>query len=155
MTKSACEMGIVAKATGVGDLAQGLACSQCRAAMQKARGMIQTKRIYEFAAGRAPRCKELLKVTQRDPRFGCHLSFDRGDPVFYRPLHLLERAHLDLAHALARDAELGGQLLQRERLISEATPPEDAPLTIALERKRLAKRFSAIVRFLALGEARL
>jgi hypothetical protein len=28
-------------------------------------------------------------------------SFDRGDPVFHRPLHLLEGAHLDLAHALA------------------------------------------------------
>ena len=28
-------------------------------------------------------------------------SFDRGDPGFHRLLHLLERAHLDLAHALA------------------------------------------------------
>ena len=34
-------------------------------------------------------------------------SFDRGDPVFHRPLHLLEGAHLDLAHALARDANAG------------------------------------------------
>src|SRR5258708_2462652 len=34
-------------------------------------------------------------------------SFDRGDPVFHRPLHLPEGAHLDLAHPLARDAELG------------------------------------------------
>ena len=28
-------------------------------------------------------------------------SFDRGDAVLDRLLHLLERAHLDLAHALA------------------------------------------------------
>jgi hypothetical protein len=34
--------------------------------------------------------------------------FHGGDAVFHRALHLLERAHLDLAHALARDAELGG-----------------------------------------------
>ena len=48
-----------------------------------------------------------------------------------RPLHLLEGARFDLPHTLTRDAKLGGQLLQRERLISEATPLEDAPLTIA------------------------
>jgi hypothetical protein len=41
--------------------------------MQKARGVIQTKRIYEFAAGRAARRKKLLQITQRDPSDGCHL----------------------------------------------------------------------------------
>ena len=46
-------------------------------------------------------------------------SFDRGDPVFHRPLHLLEGAHLDLAHALARDAELGRQVLKRDRIIRQ------------------------------------
>src|SRR5580704_203120 len=33
-------------------------------------------------------------------RQGCR-NFDRGDAVLDRLLHLLERAHLDLAHALA------------------------------------------------------
>ena len=35
-------------------------------------------------------------------------SFDRGDAVLDRLLHLLEGAHLDLAHALGRHAELVG-----------------------------------------------
>src|SRR2546423_15306188 len=36
--------------------------------------MIQAKRIYELAAGRAAHREELLEVTQRDPRFGCNLA---------------------------------------------------------------------------------
>src|SRR4029077_16897072 len=74
MAKFACEMRVVPKATGVGNLAQRLVCSQRRPAVQKARGMIQTKRIYEFAAGRAARCEQLLQITQRYPRFGCDLA---------------------------------------------------------------------------------
>ena len=55
MAKFAREMGVIAKATGEGDLAQRLACSQRRPAMQKVRGVIQTKRVYEFATGRTAR----------------------------------------------------------------------------------------------------
>ena len=44
MAKFAREMGVIAKATGEADLAQRLACSQRRPAMQKVRGVIQTKR---------------------------------------------------------------------------------------------------------------
>jgi hypothetical protein len=36
--------------------------------MQKLRGVIQTKR------SRTARRKKLLEITQRDPRFGCHLA---------------------------------------------------------------------------------
>ena len=72
------EMSIVAKAAGVGDLADGLACVQQPPAMQLARGMIQTDRMYEISAGRASRRKELLKVAQRDPRFGRHPRKDRS-----------------------------------------------------------------------------
>jgi hypothetical protein len=68
------EISIVAKAAGVGDLAERLARAQQRPAMQEARGVIQTKRIDEFTAGRAALRKELLEVTQRDPCFGCHLA---------------------------------------------------------------------------------
>src|SRR5262249_2237839 len=50
MAKSSREMGVVAEAAGVRDLAERLACLQRGAAMQKARGMIQTKRVNEFAA---------------------------------------------------------------------------------------------------------
>jgi len=49
------EMGIVAEAAIVGDLAERLACVQQCPAMQRARGVIQTKRIDEFTAGRVPR----------------------------------------------------------------------------------------------------
>src|SRR5262245_19495950 len=75
MAKSPREMGVVAKAAGVRDLGERLACLQRRAAMKKARGVIQAKRVNEFAAGRAARGKELLKVTQRDPRFDCDLAW--------------------------------------------------------------------------------
>src|SRR5215471_18460515 len=74
MAKSPREMGVVAKAAGVRDLAETLACLQRRAAMQKARSVIQTKRVNEFAAGRATRREQLLQVTQRDSRFGCNLA---------------------------------------------------------------------------------
>src|SRR5262245_26486307 len=74
MAKSSREMGVVAKTTGVRDLAERLACLQRRAAMQKARGVIQTKRVNEFAAGRATRREQLLQVTQRDSRFGCDFA---------------------------------------------------------------------------------
>src|SRR6267154_3552327 len=40
------EMSIVAKAAGVGDLADGLACIQQSPAMQLTRGMIQTDRTF-------------------------------------------------------------------------------------------------------------
>src|SRR5262249_37758358 len=67
MAKSPREMGVVAKAAGIRDLAQGLACRQRRAAIEQARGMIETKRIDEFAARRAARHEQLLEVPQRDP----------------------------------------------------------------------------------------
>src|ERR1700724_2253253 len=60
MVKSSCEMGVVAKAAGVGDLDQRLTRSQRRPALQKARSVIQTKRVYELTAGRAALRKELL-----------------------------------------------------------------------------------------------
>jgi hypothetical protein len=41
-------------------------------------------------------------------------GFDRGDAAFDRLLHLVEGAPLDLAHALARDPVLVGELLERD-----------------------------------------
>jgi anti-sigma-K factor RskA len=46
--------------------------------------------------------------------------------VLHRLLHLLEGAHLDLAHALARDAEFGRQFLERDRIVREPARLEDA-----------------------------
>jgi hypothetical protein len=56
------EIGIVAKAAGVGDLADGLACFEKRPAFQQRHGVIQTNRLDEVAAGGVSRRKELLKV---------------------------------------------------------------------------------------------
>ena len=55
-------------------------------------------------------------------------DFHCRDAVLHRLLHFLECTHLDLANALARDPELVGQLLERDRLVDEAPPLEDAPL---------------------------
>ena len=72
--KSAGEIRIVGKAAGIGDLAERLACAQQLPAMHKARGVIQTNRLYEMAAGRVVRGEELLQVAQRDPCFGRYLA---------------------------------------------------------------------------------
>src|ERR1039457_3633572 len=53
-----------------------------------------------------------------------------GDTILHRLLHLLEGAHLDLAHALARDAEFGCQILERDRIVRQAARLEDAPLAL-------------------------
>jgi hypothetical protein len=62
MAKSSCEMNVVAKATGVGDLAERLVRVQQRSTMQEARRVIQMKRVYEFAAGSSICRKELLDI---------------------------------------------------------------------------------------------
>ena len=46
-------------------------------------------------------------------------------------LHLLEGDHLDLAHALARDAEFLGQLRERDLFLGQPARLEDAPLAPA------------------------
>jgi hypothetical protein len=73
-TKFSREMGVVAKATGIGDLAQWLACSERPPTVQKARRMIQPERVYKFAAGQAARGKKLLEITQGNPGDCCHLT---------------------------------------------------------------------------------
>ena len=37
--------------------------------------MVQANRIDEITAGRVALGKEFLRVSQRDPRFGCHLAW--------------------------------------------------------------------------------
>src|ERR1700719_4237573 len=74
------------------------------------------------------------------------------DRDLHSPLHLLEGTHLDLPHALARDAELHRQILERHRIIGELARLEDAPLALAEHRERLAQRLPAVVRFLVFDE---
>ena len=82
-------------------------------------------------------------------------TFDPGDAVLDCLLHLLERAHLDLAHAFARDAEFAPQVFEGDRLIRQAARLEDAPLAVIEHVEGFAQGLAAVVRFLALGEPRL
>ena len=66
-------------------------------------------------------------------------------------LHLLEGAHLDLAHTLAADAELGRQLFQRHRLLGEATRLEDAPLTVVEDVKSAGEHAAAVFELVLLN----
>src|SRR5580693_57904 len=67
-------MRIVAKSASVGDLAERLARTQQRPAVEQMGGMIKPARIDEFAAGRAALGEELLHIAQRDASFGGYLN---------------------------------------------------------------------------------
>src|SRR5258707_9056973 len=82
-------------------------------------------------------------------------SFDRDDAVLHRLLHLLERVHVDLAHALARDAELVGEFRERDRVLGESTRFEDAPLAIVEHGERRGKRLAAVCGLVARGQGSL
>src|SRR5674476_805131 len=75
-----------------------------------------------------------------------------SDTILHRLLHLLEGAHLDLAHALARDAEFGCQILERDRIVRETARLEDAPLALVEHVERADQRLVAVIAFLVLGQ---
>src|SRR3984957_3173957 len=77
-----------------------------------------------------------------------------GDAGLHCLLPLLESAHLDLPHPLARDAEFGRELLERDRIVGQPAGLEDAPLAGIEHAQRPAQRIHANVRFLAVGEQR-
>src|SRR5262249_57586384 len=74
---------------------------------------------------------------------------------FHRILQLLEGAHLDLAHALARDAELLGKLRERDRIVPQPPRLEDAPLAVVEHGERRSECPATAVELLARGERRL
>src|SRR5258706_8680512 len=73
-------------------------------------------------------------------------SFHHSDAVLHRLLHLLEGTRAYLAHALARDAELVGELLERDRFFGEPARLEDAPLPVVERGERRGERLAAGVR---------
>src|SRR5260370_26713323 len=79
-------------------------------------------------------------------------SFDRDDAVLHRLLHLLERVHVDLAHALARDAELVGEFREPDRVLGQPTRFQDASLAIVEYGERRGKRLAAAVQILPPGQ---
>ncbi len=70
-------------------------------------------------------------------------------------LHLLEGPDLDLADALARDAELGRKVLERHRILGEAAGLEDAPLAIVQRLERVREIVLAKSELLGLDETLL
>ncbi len=70
-------------------------------------------------------------------------SFHPGDAFLHRVLHFLEGAHFNLAHALARDAELGGDLFKRDWVLGEPARLENALFAIVEHEKRRGERPAA------------
>src|SRR5260221_12116629 len=88
----------------------------------------------------SPTTGEGWKLTHLQRRRGRH----RRDAVLHCVLHLLEGAYLDLAHALARDAEFLGQLHERDPFLGEPARLEDAPLALVEHGERIAQRLAAV-----------
>src|SRR6266568_5415603 len=82
-------------------------------------------------------------------------SFHHSDAVLHRLLHLLESTHAYLAHALARDAELVRELLERDRFFGKPARLEDAPLSVVEHGERRGEGLAAAAELLACGECRL
>src|SRR5436853_3494072 len=78
--------------------------------------------------------------------------FPCGNAISHRLLHFLEGTHLDLAHPLARDAELSRKLLERDRIIGQSPRLEDAPLALIENVECGNQSPVAIVAFLIFGE---
>src|SRR6266566_5763938 len=99
----------------------------------------------------SPTTGEAWKLTHLRRRRGPH----RRDVVLHRVLHLLEGAHLDLAHALPAEAEFLGQLRKRDLFLGEPARLEDAPLALVEHGERIGQRLAAVIELLARGERRL
>src|SRR5258708_9976526 len=82
-------------------------------------------------------------------------SFHHSDAVLHRLLHLFEGTHAYLAHALARDAELIGELPERDRFFGEPARLEDAPLPVVEPGECRGEGLAAAAELLACGEGRL
>src|SRR5258707_8703303 len=82
-------------------------------------------------------------------------SFHHSNALLHRLLHLLEGTHAYLAHALARDAELVGELLERDRFFGEPARLEDAPLPVVEHGERRGERLAAAAELFTCGECRL
>src|SRR5258707_12242609 len=96
----------------------------------------------------SPTTGEGWKLTPLQRRRGRH----RRDAVLHCVLHLLEGAYLDLAHALARDAEFLGQLHERDPFLGEPARFEDAPLALVEHGERIGQRLAAVIELLARRE---
>jgi hypothetical protein len=65
--------------------------------------------------------------------------------VPHRVLHFLEGAYFNLAHTLARNAELVGDLFKRDWVLGEPARFENAPFAIVEHAERRGERLAAVV----------
>ena len=100
------------------------------------------------SAGGTADVADLQKLMRRQRRRSIH----HGDAVLHRLLYLREGTHAYLAHALMRDAELVGELLEGDRLFGEPTRLEDASLALIEHGERVGQGLAAVVEFLARRE---
>src|SRR5260370_12813229 len=89
----------------------------------------------------SPTTGEGWKLTHLQRRRDPH----RRGAVLHCLLHLLEGAHLDLAHALARDTEFLGQLHERDLFLGEPTRFEGAPLALVEHGEHIGQRLAAVI----------
>src|SRR4029078_11123477 len=102
-------------------------------------------------AGTSPGGRGHDNVIVRSACGGCFWSLRRSSRLLHRILHLLEGANLDLANSLAGDAELGGQLFQRERILGETARLEHSPLALVQALQRGVEHIAAGLLLLVLG----
>src|SRR3979409_2759576 len=102
--------------------------------------------LASFGCRRATRPSSVSPTTGEGWKL-THLQRHRGrhrrDAVLHCVLHLREGAHLDLAYALARDAEFLGQLHERDLFLGEPAHLEDAPLALVEHGERTRQRLAA------------
>src|SRR3954462_13900305 len=74
-----------------------------------------------------------------------------GDGALDRGLHLLKSTDLDLPHALARYAELGGEVFKRHRIFRQTPRFEDTPFARVEHADGAGQRLTAMIELLVLG----
>src|SRR5260370_35070726 len=97
-----------------------------------------------------------MTLRPRRGRKGPLMILNRARVFNYATAHRLPAIYEnDLAHALARDAELVGELLERDRFFGEPARLEDAPLPLVERGERRGEGLAAGVEPLAPGAGRV
>src|SRR5689334_19724650 len=102
------------------------------------------RRAVEWASG-IPLAAGMTRILPRGRGHGGLRIFHMRDIALDRFLHLLEGPHFDLSHALARYAELIGELLQRDRLVSQPAGFEYAALAVVEDGERFTQRLVPVL----------
>src|SRR5438552_3937115 len=94
-----------------------------------------------FSVSRCSKLTMCRRITRPSP----------GHRAYRGPLHLPERADVDLPHALAQHAEFGGEVFQRHRSCRHAPRLENAACPGVEHARGAIKRLATMIELLALG----